>query len=114
VLRRVWVPVPAVFAAAALVFLVTAFAVLLYQGLSNVTTETAFFEIASDSEVMQEDFLLKAISMEALMQYLGLGDTSGMAVMRLPENRSFTNYGNPRLVRSSGYSHTNTGWRPSN
>ena len=107
--RSVSIPLPAAAAAAAVFVLLIALAFLLVlrvpnaEGISGMT-------FASDPEI-ETPGIIPASNMEDVLQYLGSRDNGDIIILRLPESRSFVNYGEPAIIKAADYSRTVPGRR---
>ena len=108
--RGVYIPLPAAAAvAAAAVVLLVALAFLLTsrvtnkEGLSSMT-------LASEAEIEMPG-IIPAQNMEDVLQYLSSRDNGEIIILRLPESRSFVNYGEPAIIRAADYSRNVSGRR---
>ena len=96
--RRVSIPIPA--AAAILVIVTLAFLLVLRVSETAMPPGMTF--------VSETDFdtpgIIPVTNMEDVLQYLGDRDNSDFIILRLPESRSFVNYGEPSIVKAADYS----------
>jgi len=106
--RRVSIPLPAAAAAAAF-FLLIALAFL--QVLRTTNTEgISGMTLASEAE-LEEPGIIPIADMEDVLQYLGSRDNGDIIILRLPESRSFVNYGEPAIIKAADYSRNVPGRR---
>jgi hypothetical protein len=107
--RRVSIPIPA---AAAVVFMFIALAFLWIRSPGRLQkTNAVNMAITAETEILPDDFLPVAgypsagnPSMETVLQYLGGNDTGEIIILRLPESRKFSSYGEPSIIRAADYS----------
>jgi len=103
--RRVSMPLPA--AAAILLLIALAFLLALRitstEGISGMT-------FAAEAEI-ETPGIIPIADMEDVLQYLGSRDNGEVIILRLPESRNFTNYGEPAMIRAADYSRSGPGRR---
>jgi hypothetical protein len=96
--RRLSVPVPAAAAAVVLVFITIA---LLWVIRSPETNRTQDMFIAAETEYIPEIF--PDFGMENILQYISSRENGEIVILRLPESRNFTSYGEPAIIRAADY-----------
>jgi len=106
--RRVSIPFPAAAAAAAF-FLIIAMAFLMVLRTTN-TEGLSGMTLASEAE-LEEPGIIPIANMEDVLQYLGSNDNGEIIILRLPESRSFVNYGEPAIIKAADYSRNVSGRR---
>jgi hypothetical protein len=97
--RRVTLPLPA----AAAVFIVIAFFVILAlkpQGVVHIADALP----AASAIGMDLQGIAPVSDMSGVLQYLSSQDTSDFVIIRLPENKSFSSFGEPALLKAADYS----------
>jgi hypothetical protein len=94
--RSVSIPVPA---AAAVVFMLFALALLWVR--SPGRTEPANMAITAETEILPD--VIPFSGMESVLQYLGGTDTGEIIILRLPESRNFSSFGEPAIIRAADY-----------
>jgi len=94
--RRVSIPVPA---AAAVVFMLIALALLLIRSPGRM--EPTNMAITAETEILPD--VIPFSGMESVLQYLGGTDTGEIIILRLPESRNFSSYGEPAIIRAADY-----------
>ncbi|MDR0457290.1 MAG: hypothetical protein LBH20_11485 [Treponema sp.] len=96
--RRISVPLPA--AAAAIVLFIT----LAFLAVLKITesAESSGMILAAETEFDAPD-IIPVSDMENVLQYLGSRDNGEIIILRLPESRSFVNYGEPSIIRAADY-----------
>ena len=104
--RKIAIPLPA---AAAVFILLIAFAFLLVLRVNN-TEGISGMTFASDTEI-DTPGIIPVSDMEDVLQYLGSRDNGDIIILRLPESRSFVNYGEPAIIKAADYSRTAPGRR---
>jgi hypothetical protein len=97
--RRVSIPLPAA-AAAVILFIALAFLAALKI---MKPAESSGMTLASETEFDAPD-IVPVSDMENVLQYLSSRDNGEIIILRLPESRSFVNYGEPAIVRAADYS----------
>jgi len=95
--RNISIPVPA--AAAAAVFMIIALAFLFTR--SPARMEIPNMAITADTEILPD--IIPFSGMESVLQYLGGTDTGDILILRLPESRNFTSYGEPAIIKTADY-----------
>jgi hypothetical protein len=106
--RRVSIPVPA--AAAAVVFMIIALAFLwVIRSPGKTGTENMMAINAAETEIFPDMFPVSG--MENVLQYLGGNDTGEIIILRLPESRRFSSYGEPSIIKAADYQRTEPGRR---
>ena len=100
--RHISIPIPAAAAAAILVIAALAFALI--NRPSGTGAAPVFMATESEFEIPG---IIPAANMESVLQYLSGRDSSEMLII-LPENRSFTNYGEPTIVKAADYTRQQT------
>jgi hypothetical protein len=96
--RRISIPLPA--AAAAAVLILTALAVL---WLRKPAENTALPGMIVASEENLSPGLVPVSDMNGVLQYLGQGASGDILVLRLPESRNFTSFGEPAIIKAADY-----------
>ncbi|MDR2785660.1 MAG: zf-HC2 domain-containing protein [Treponema sp.] len=104
--RRFWrqsvaVPLPALIAAAALLVAAFTLAVTNYTA-KQVAPDTGTVATAGINLDVQE--IVPVGDMNSFLQYLGNEDSTDFMIIRLPETRSFSNPGQPTIIKASDYS----------
>jgi hypothetical protein len=103
--RRVSIPIPA---AAAVVFMLFGLAFLwIRTPASPQKTETVNMAITAETERLPD--IIPVSGMESVLQYLGGNDTGEIIILRLPESRNFSSYGEPAIIKAADYSQTVSG-----
>jgi anti-sigma factor RsiW len=92
--RSVRVPLPLLFAAAALVL---AFGVFFVR--SPRTTASANTALSA----LDMQTVMPVADLNGILQYLGNDDSGDIVIIRLPESRSFTSFGEPAIIRAADY-----------
>jgi anti-sigma factor RsiW len=92
--RSVRVPLPLLAAAAALALV---FAVFLVR---NPRTAAAPNSALSALDIQT---VVPVTDMNGVLQYLGNDDSADIMIIRLPESRSFSSYGEPAIIRAADY-----------
>jgi hypothetical protein len=100
--RRISVPLPAAAAAVLLVALAFALTVRL-MGTADNSGMTAGMTFAAEGELDMPG-IVPVSNMDDVLQYLGGRDNGELIILRLPESRSFSNYGEPAIIRAADYS----------
>jgi len=95
--RRVSIPIPA---AAAAVFILIALA-LLWIIRSPGKIDLSNMAITAETEIIPD--ILPVSGMESVLQYLGSNDTGEIIILRLPESRKFSSYGEPAIIKAADY-----------
>jgi hypothetical protein len=103
--RRFWrqsvtVPLPAVIAAAALLVATFTLAVANYA-VKRTAPDTGTVAAAGISLDVQE--IVPVSDMDSFLQYLGNEDSTDFMIIRLPETRSFSNPGQPTIIKAADY-----------
>ena len=98
--RRVSIPIPAA-AAAVLAFFAIAFLWIARSPGKPGRIETSNMAITAETEIIPD--ILPVSGMENVLQYLGGNDTGDIIILRLPESRKFSSYGEPSIVRAADY-----------
>ena len=103
--RRFWrqsvtVPLPAVIAAAALLIATFTLAVANYA-VKRPVPDTGTVAAAGISLDVQE--IVPVSDMDSFLQYLGNEDSTDFMIIRLPETRSFSNPGQPTIIKAADY-----------
>jgi hypothetical protein len=88
------VPLPLLCAAAALVL---AFGVFFVR---NLRTPAGAVTVLTALEMQT---VVPATDPNGILQYLGNDDSGDIVIIRLPESRSFTSYGEPAIIRAADY-----------
>jgi hypothetical protein len=101
--RRLSIPVPA---AAAIVLMVALAFLVLFR--MTGTAEASDMTLASETE-FDAPGIIPIADMEDVLQYLGSRDNGELIILRLPESRSFVNYGEPAIIKAADYSRTMSG-----
>jgi hypothetical protein len=99
--RRVSIPIPAVAAAVLALFAITFLWIIRSPGKPG-RIEAANMAITAETEIIPG--ILPVSGMENVLQYLGGNDTGEIIILRLPESRKFSSYGEPSIVRAADYS----------
>ena len=101
--RRLSIPIPAA-AAAAVLFVALALALILRQ--PNTAAKPGM-ALASETD-FDAAGIIPITSMEEVLQQLAGGRDSGeVLIIRLPETRNFTSYGEPAIINAADYSRIN-------
>jgi anti-sigma factor RsiW len=100
--RRISVPLPAAAAAVLLVALAFVLAVRI-MGTADNAGIAAGMTFAAEAELDMPG-VVPVSNMEDVLQYLGNRDDGEIIILRLPESRSFVNYGEPAIIRAADYS----------
>jgi len=95
--RRVSIPIPA---AAAAVLIIIAFAFLWIR--SPARMDIPNMAITAETEILPD--VIPFSGMESVLQYLGSTDTGDILILRLPESRNFSSYGEPAIIKAADYS----------
>jgi len=95
--RRISIPIPA---AAAVVFMVIALAFLWVR--SPGKTQIPNMAITAETEILPD--IIPFSGVESVLQYLGGTDTGDILILRLPESRNFSSYGEPAIIKAADYS----------
>jgi hypothetical protein len=103
--RRFWrqsvtVPLPAILAAAALLVLTFTLAVTNFTVRKTAPAETT---VAAGINVDVQE-LVPISDMNSFIQYLDNEETPDFLIIRLPETKSFSNPGQPMIIKASDYS----------
>jgi hypothetical protein len=64
------------------------------------TAETANAALAT----LDMQTIVPAADLNGIWQYLGDDDSADIVIIRLPESRSFTSFGEPAIMRAADYS----------
>ena len=104
--RKIAIPLPA---AAAAIVLMAALAFLVVMRVTN-TEGISGMTFASDAEI-DTPGIIPVSDMEDVLQYLGSRDNGDIIILRLPESRSFVNYGEPAIIKAADYSRAAPGRR---
>jgi len=99
--RRVSIPIPA---AAAAVVIIIALAFLWIR--SPAKTGIPNMAITAETEILPD--VIPFSGMESVLQYLGGTDTGDILILRLPESRNFSSYGEPAMIKAADYSRNTT------
>jgi anti-sigma factor RsiW len=104
--RRFWrqsvaVPLPAVIAAAALLVAAFTLTVTSYTA-KKAAPDTDTVAAAGISLDVQE--IVPVSDMNSFLRYLGNEDSTDFMIIRLPETKSFSNPGQPTIIKASDYS----------
>jgi len=94
--RRVSIPIPA---AAAVVFMIIGLAFLWVR--SPGKTVIPNMAITAETEILPD--VIPFSGMESVLQYLGGTDTGDILILRLPESRNFSSYGEPAIIKAADY-----------
>lgn len=97
--RTVAVPLPAVAAAAAILFI--AFALVLSRRPVAVPQNQ---EAMAATGMMDMQGIVPVSNMNDVLQYLGNQDTTDIVIIRLPESKSFSSSGEPTILKAADYS----------
>jgi anti-sigma factor RsiW len=100
--RRISVPLPAAAAAVLLVALAFVLAVRI-MGTADNAGMAAGMAFAAEAE-LEVPGVVPVSNMEDVLHYLGNRDNGDIIILRLPESRSFVNYGEPAIIRAADYS----------
>ncbi|MDR2575488.1 MAG: zf-HC2 domain-containing protein [Treponema sp.] len=95
--RRVSIPIPAA-AAAVLIIIAFAFLWIRSPGRTNIPN----MAITAETEILPD--VIPFSGMESVLQYLGGTDTGDILILRLPESRNFSSYGEPTIIKAADYS----------
>jgi hypothetical protein len=57
--------------------------------------------ITAETEILPD--IIPFSGMESVLQYLGGTDTGDILILRLPESRNFSSYGEPAMLRAADY-----------
>jgi hypothetical protein len=98
--QSVAIPLPAVIAAAALLALTFTLAVANLGSRQAVPVEKA---IAAGINLDVQE-IVPVADMNSFLQYLGSEDSTDFMIIRLPETRSFSNPGQPLIIKAADYS----------
>jgi len=109
--RNVSIPIPALAAAAMLFFFTFAF-VLFRQPLTQPQTAQGYEIVVA--EVMDVQSTFPFSNMNDVLQYLGNQDSSDIVFIRLPENKSFSSFGEPTIINATDYYSQNNNRRTNN
>jgi anti-sigma factor RsiW len=93
--RSVRVPLPLLFAAAALVLAFGVFFVRSPRTTAGANTALSALDMQT---------VVPVTDLNGILQYLGNDDSGDIVIIRLPESRSFTSYGEPAIIRAADYS----------
>jgi hypothetical protein len=99
--QSVAVPLPALIAAAALLVATFTLAVTSYTA-KKTTPDTGAIAAAGINLDVQE--IVPVSDMNSFLRYLGNEDSTDFMIIRLPETRSFSNPGQPMIIKASDYS----------
>jgi len=101
--RRVSIPIPA---AAAVVFMLFGLAFLWVRspGPPPKKTESVNMAITAETEILPG--VIPFSGMESVLQYLDGTDTGDILILKLPESRNFSSYGDPAIIKAADYSRT--------
>jgi len=99
--RRISIPIPAAAAAVLALFAITFLWIARSPGKSG-RIEATNMAITAETEILPD--ILPVSGMENVLQYLGGNDTGEIIILRLPESRKFSSYGEPSMVRAADYS----------
>lgn len=97
--RTVAVPLPAVAAAAAILFI--AFALVLSRWPAAVPQNQ---ETMAATGMMDMQGIVPVSNMNDVLQYLGNQDATDIVIIRLPESKSFFSSGEPTILKAADYS----------
>jgi len=97
--RNISIPIPAAAAVAAAGIILALVLILRTPG----RADTPVMSIASESDFDMPG-IIPVTDMENVLQYLGSRDGSDILIIRLPESRSFANYGEPAIIKATDYS----------
>jgi hypothetical protein len=103
--RRVSIPIPA---AAAVVLMLVALA-FLWLTRSPGRIENTNMAITAETEIIPG--ILPVSGMESVLQYLDGNDTGEIIILRLPESRNFSSYGEPAIIKAADYTPNTQGRR---
>jgi hypothetical protein len=95
------VPLPAVIAATALLVATFTLAITSY---TTKNTPPAIDTVAAAGISLDMQEIVPAADMNSFLQYLGSEDSTDFMIIRLPETRSFSNSGQPTIIKASDYS----------
>jgi hypothetical protein len=93
--RSIRVPLPLAFAAIA--------AVLIF-GVFFLRTPRTAEPAATALSTLDMQTVVPAADLNGIWQYLGNEDSGDIVIIRLPESRSFTSFGEPAIIRAADYS----------
>ncbi|MDR0710010.1 MAG: zf-HC2 domain-containing protein [Spirochaetaceae bacterium] len=99
--QSVAVPLPAVIAAAAL--LVAAFTLAITNYTAKKTAPAVDTVAAAGISLDVQEIMPVAADMNSFLRYLESEDSADFMIIRLPETRSFSNSGQPTIVKVSDY-----------
>ncbi len=98
--RRVSIPIPA---AAAVVFMLFGLAFLWIRSPGKLQkTEAVNMAITAETEILPG--VIPFSGMESVLQYLDGTDTGDILILKLPESRNFSSYGEPAIIKAADYS----------
>jgi anti-sigma factor RsiW len=92
--RSVRVPLPLLVAAAALILAFGVFFVGSPRAPAGANTALAVLDMQT---------VVPVTDLNGILQYLGNDDSGDIVIIRLPESRSFTSYGEPAIIRAADY-----------
>jgi anti-sigma factor RsiW len=92
--RSVRVPLPLLAAAAAAVLAFVVFFVRNPRTAAPANSALAALDIQT---------VVPVTDMNGVLQYLGNDDSADIVIIRLPESRSFSSYGEPAIIRAADY-----------
>jgi anti-sigma factor RsiW len=106
--RRFWrqsvaVPLPALIASAAVLVLTFTLAVTNFTAKKAAPVDTT---IAAGINLDVQE-IVPVADMNSFLQYLGDEETPDFLIIRLPETRTFSNPGQPTIIKASDYSRSN-------
>jgi hypothetical protein len=96
--RTVTIPLPALAAAAVLLFILSF--VLINRPAGTVNPQDSAISAGLGPEVQN---LVPVSDMNGVLQYLGKEEPGDIMIIRLPETRSFMNAGEPTIIRAADY-----------
>jgi hypothetical protein len=96
--RRVSIPIPAVAAAVVLMLVALGF---LWLTRPTGRIENTNMAITAETEIIPG--IIPVSGMENVLQYLDGNDTGEIIILRLPESRNFSSYGEPAIIKAADY-----------
>jgi anti-sigma factor RsiW len=99
--QSVAIPLPAAIAAAA-IFVASLTLAIANYGAGRAAPPAAALATAGISLDAQE--IVPVSDMNSFLQYLEDEDSTDFMIIRLPETRSFSRFGQPSIIKASGYS----------
>jgi len=99
--RNISLPIPAVAAAAAMLLFFTFAFVLFRQPVTQPQTAQGYEMVVAEVVDVQSTFPFS--NMNDVLQYLGNQDNSDVVFIRLPDNKSFSSFGEPTIINAADY-----------